>query len=193
MPARLLRPLLLLCACLAAGHALAADWQSGDLLELLARQKSGRANFVEKKYIGILDKPVESSGTLAFSAPDKLEKRTLKPRPELLRLDGDKLYVEQAGKQPMNLALSSYPEVAAFVDSIRATLAGDRRALEKNYRLSLSGAPEKWQLILLPRYSQMSDLLTRILIAGRQGEVLRIEFELADGDRSEMLISKVGP
>ena len=187
------RGLLLALGLFLASGITHAAWESKDLLDLLAKQKSGRASFVEKKYIGILDKPVESSGTLAFTAPDKLEKRTLKPRAELLRLEGDALYIEQAGKKPMNLSLASYPEVAAFVDSIRATLAGDRTALEKSYELSLQGSAEKWQLILLPKYSRMSDLLSRIVIRGRQGDVLNIDFDLADGDRSEMLITKVAP
>ncbi|MDO6387578.1 MULTISPECIES: LolA-related protein [unclassified Uliginosibacterium] len=190
---RLLGAVLLPALLLAPLAIQAAEWPAAELFKLLAQQKSGRASYIEKKYIGILDKPVESSGTLAFTAPDKLEKRTLKPRPELLRLEGDKLYIEQAGKAPLNLNLSSYPEVAAFVDSIRATLAGDRKALENSYQLNLLGAADKWQLILLPKYTSMSAILTRIAISGRQGEVQRIEFALADGDHSEMLISKVGP
>ncbi|NSL56215.1 outer membrane lipoprotein carrier protein LolA [Uliginosibacterium sp. IMCC34675] len=190
---RLLGAVLLPALLLAPLAAQAAEWPAAELFKLLAQQKSGRASYIEKKYIGILDKPVESSGTLAFTAPDKLEKRTLKPRPELLRLEGDKLYIEQAGKAPLNLNLSSYPEVAAFVDSIRATLAGDRKALENSYQLNLLGSADKWQLILLPKYTSMSAILTRIAISGRQGEVQRIEFALADGDHSEMLISKVGP
>lgn len=180
--------LLVLSLLLASSFAHAA-WESSELLALLAKQKSGRASFVEKKYISILDTPVESSGTLAFTAPDKLEKRTLKPQPELLRLEGNALYIEQAGKKPMQLKLSSYPEVAAFIDSIRATLAGDRTALEENYQLSLAGSQQAWQLNLLPKYSSMSAVITRIVIRGQQGAVQRIDFDLADGDRSEMFIT----
>jgi hypothetical protein len=36
---------------------------------------------------------LESSGELSFDAPDRLEKRTIKPRPDALLLDGDKLTV----------------------------------------------------------------------------------------------------
>jgi len=174
-----------------AAHA--AEWNTAALLERLAQQKSARGSFVEKKYIGILDKPVESSGTLAFTAPGTLEKRTLKPRAELLRLSGNMLRIEQPGKETMNLNLANYPEVSAFVDSIRATLAGDRKALEDGFRLALNGNAASWTLILSPRYSRMSDVITRVAISGSQADVQRIEFELPDGDRSEMLITRIAP
>lgn len=173
--------------------AQAAEWNTTSLLERLAQQKSARATFIEKKYIGILDKPVESSGTLSFTAPDRLEKRTLKPRSERLRLEGNMLRIEQPGKEAMSLNLINYPEVAAFVDSIRATLAGDRKALEDSFRLTLDGNAASWKLILLPRYSRMSDVITRIAISGSQADVQRVEFELPDGDRSEMLITRTAP
>lgn len=200
MPKPFLRPLRKPFAALAAvcllGSVLpaqGAEWNTATLLEQLSKQKSARGSFVEKKYIALLDAPVESSGTLAFTAPDKLEKRTLKPRAELLRLDGNTLQIEQAGKEPMTLALSSYPEVAAFVDSIRATLAGDRKALESSFRIALNGNAAAWTLILSPRYSRMSDVVTRVAISGSQAEVRKIEFSLPDGDRSEMLITRTAP
>lgn len=180
-----------LLACLLASGSQAAEWQLSDLMQQLAQSRSGHATFIEKKYIGIVDKPVESSGELFFTAPDKLEKRTLKPRAESMLLDGQRLIIERAGKQRLSLNLQDYPEAAAFIESIRGTLAGDKSALEKVYKLTLNGSAEKWQLILLPQYSRMSDLITRIRISGSRGDVNRIEFDLADGDRSEMLIVQV--
>jgi len=172
-------------------HAVAADWQLSTLMQQLALNKKGHATFIEKKYIGIIDKPVESSGELFFTAPDKLEKRTLKPRAESLVLDAQRLLIDRPGKARLTLNLQDYPEAAAFVESIRGTLAGDKSALEKVYRLSLNGSPEKWQLILLPKYSRMSDLVSRIIVRGSLGEVTRIDFDLPDGDRSEMYVTKV--
>ena len=183
----LLLGLVLCCGATASQAA----WQLGDLMQALAQSKGGRASFVEKKYLAIVDKPVESSGELLYVAPDRLEKRTLKPRAESLVLEGQRLAIERAGKARLTLDLQSYPEAAAFVDSIRGTLAGDRGALEKVYRLTLSGDAAQWQLILIPQYSRMSDIVTRIVIRGSKGEVSRIDFDLADGDRSEMTITQV--
>ncbi|WP_153117030.1 outer membrane lipoprotein carrier protein LolA [Rhodocyclus tenuis] len=192
MPDRLLsRTLVVLVLVLLSPLASAGSWGVNDLMQLLAQQKSGRATFTEKKTLSILDRPLESSGELAFTAPDRLEKRTLKPKPETLLLEGDRLTIDQAEKRRISLSLQDHPEVSAFVDSIRATLAGDRAALEKFYTVELSGSADKWQLVLVPSQSRMLAVISRIRIAGAQATVRTIEFEQADGDRSEMTITSV--
>ena len=187
----LTRTLVAALFTLAAGVATAGDVKLSDLMQLLAQQKSGKAIFVEKKYIGIVDKPVESSGELAFTAPSKLEKRTLKPALESLVLDGDSLTIEQADRRRLTVSLQEHPEVSAFVESIRGTLAGDRTALEKYYAISASGSMEKWQLQLVPTQARMAQVISRIRISGAQASVKTIEFEQADGDRSEMFITGI--
>ncbi|MFH1603708.1 MAG: LolA-related protein [Pseudomonadota bacterium] len=176
---------------LAASAATAGDWKLPALMQLLAQNKAGKAIFVEKKYIAIIDKPIESSGELAFTAPDRLEKRTLKPNPELLILEGDNLTIDQPGKRRRTVNLQAYPEVSAFVESIRGTLAGDRSMLEQVYTLELTGSAEKWQLVLAPTQARMLDIVNRIRIGGSHADVKTIDFEQADGDRSEMVITKV--
>jgi outer membrane lipoprotein-sorting protein len=171
--------------------SLAADWALPDLMHLLAQQKSGKATFVEKKYISMLDKPLESSGELSFEAPDRLEKRTLKPKPEAMALDGDKLSVTIGDKRPLNVRLQDHPEVAAMVESIRGTLSGDQAALEKNYRIDFSGQPAQWQLTLTPLQSSVAKVVRQIHISGADANIRRLTFEQADGDRYEMTISKV--
>ncbi|MEN9490494.1 MAG: hypothetical protein RJA63_943 [Pseudomonadota bacterium] len=183
-------PLIAALALSCALPAMAADVQLADLMQLLAQTKSAKATFIEKKYIGIVDTPVESSGELTFTAPDKLEKRTLKPKAEALILDGTALTVDMAGKR-RTIRLQDYPEVAAFVESIRGTLAGDRSALEKTYKLDLTGSREKWQLVLTPTQARMSKIITRIRMQGAQADIRSIDFDQADGDRSEMVVTNV--
>lgn len=168
----------------------AADWDLNQLMRELAQSRSGRASFVEKKSIAMLDKPVESSGELFFRAPDHLEKRTLKPKPETMILDGGEMVVER-GRQKHTLQMQDYPELAVFIDSIRSTLAGDRPALERNYQLSLDGASQNWTLQLIPIEKKMLAVVKRIRIAGSQNLVSRIEIEQADGDSSVMSIEKL--
>ena len=177
---------MLMCA-----SSYAADWALPDLMSLLALQKSGKASFIEKKFIGILDKPLESSGELFFDAPDRLEKRTLKPRPEAMLLDGDKLTVTLHERRPLNLRLQDYPDVAALVGSIRGTLSGDQAALEKNYALDLAGVPSKWQLTLTPVQKALAKIVRQVQIGGVDANIKTIAFDQADGDRIEMTISKV--
>ena len=140
---------VLLFATGVPGSASAADWDVAQLMQSLAQQRGGRVLFTEKKHIAMLDRPVESSGELVYQPPARLEKRTLKPQVESLVLDGDMLVVER-GKQKRTLQLAQYPEVAAVVDSLRDTLAGNLKALERQYRVDLQGAQDRWTLTLLP-------------------------------------------
>lgn len=181
-----------LAAILAIGFmscAAAQDWGLPELMQLLAQHKSAKASFVERKYIGFVDRPLESSGELAFIAPDRLEKRTLAPKPESLVLEGNTLSVEKAGKRRLDVDLQSHPEAAAFVESIRGTLAGDLAALQKFYTLDLSGRAEHWTLVLVPNQPRMQKIVSRIRIEGTQSRVRLVAFEQADGDRSEMQIT----
>ena len=68
---------LLLCS----GAAHTANWNLNVLMGELARRSSGQAYFTETKYLAVLDKPIEQSGTLAF-APGRLEKFTQRPHQE---------------------------------------------------------------------------------------------------------------
>ena len=166
----------------------ADDWGLDQLMHALAQTRSGHAAFVEKKSIAILDKPVESSGELFYSAPDRLEKRTLKPKIESMVLDRGTLTIEQKGRKHV-LQLQSYPEIAAFIDSIRGTLAGDRAALERAYQLSLDGDEQGWALALVPLDAKMKKVVNKIRIAGARDELRSIEIHQADGDSSLMTVT----
>lgn len=168
-------------------HAAAESWNIAQLMQTLGKHSSGQATFSERKYLAVLDQPVESSGELRFQAPDRLEKITLKPKPESLVLEGNTLTVKR-GKKQFVVRLSDYGEVAAFIDSIRATLAGDRSTLERTYALHLAGSAERWTLSLLPRDPHMAEVVLRINIAGTRGQLREIEILQADGDRSVMEI-----
>jgi outer membrane lipoprotein-sorting protein len=194
---RFLQSLVFALAAPTIGLALAllspsvfAAWDLQQLMDSLALNKSGRATFVDTKHIALLDKPVESSGELLYTAPDRLEKRTLKPKPESMIVNGGELLIER-GRQKYNLQLPAYPALTAFIDSIRGTLAGDRKALERNYRLSLEGTAERWTLQLLPLDEKMQAVIQRIRIGGARDQVHSIEITQADGDSSLMTIEKL--
>lgn len=186
-PQRLFAAAVLALCCI--GEAAALDL--ADLMATLARSTHGAATFKEKKYLAILDAPVESSGELLFVPPARLEKLTLKPSRERLVLDGDVLTVER-GRRTHVLALKDYPEVAGMIESIRATLAGDRDALERVYHLSVSGSRARWSLALVPLDARIGHVVARIRIDGAGGDVRTVEILQADGDRSVMTVEKAG-
>jgi hypothetical protein len=179
---------LALCIALAGpAVASAAEWNIDTLMKSLAEARPQRAAFVEKKYLAQLDRPVESSGELRYAAPNHLEKRTLKPRPENLIVDGDVASYERGSLRRV-IQLSEIPEMAGLIDSIRGTLAGDRRMLERSFRIGLEGKSDRWFLQLKPLDIAMARNVHAIRIAGAGKEVRSVEVTMTDGDRSVMTI-----
>ena len=168
--------------------AAAADWSVPALFESLAKARPGRATFSEKKFLSLLDAPVQSSGELLFTPPDRMEKKTLEPRPESVVVEGSEVTLERAGKRH-TLRLRENPAVAVLVESIRSTLAGDLGALTRAYSVALDGTPAKWRLTLRPLDPAASQLVERIEIGGAEARVASVEIFQADGDRSVMSIA----
>ena len=170
--------------------ARAAPFTVEQLMQTLAQRGPESARFVEKRYLAILDnKPVESSGELRYVPPDRMEKRTLKPKPETLVLAGNQIVVER-GAQKHTLRFSDYPDIAPFVESIRGTLSGDRKALERVYRLELHGDSERWTLMMLPSEAKLATIVQRIDVTGSRDAVRSISILQGDGDRSVMTIER---
>lgn len=174
--------------CLLAAPAW-AGWDIDELMRMLSASGVSRATFVEKKYLAMLDAPVTSSGELLFTAPGRLERRTLKPRPEVMVLENGVMTLTR-GQRQMVLRLQDQPAVGALAESVRATLAGDRAALERHYRLKLEGSQARWSLLLLPREAATRAYVHEIRIGGERGEVRTVEVEQSDKDRSVMTIQK---
>ena len=183
-----MRRSILALACALATSAAAADWSVTQLFEALARERPGRAAFTEKKYLALLDRPVESAGELAFTPPDRMEKRTTTPRAESVVVEGGSVSLERGGKR-QSLQLRENPAVAVLVESIRSTLAGDLAALTRAYSVGLSGSPSDWRLTLRPLDASAASLVERVEIAGREARVRSVEIFQADGDRSVMTIA----
>ncbi|CAJ0712303.1 outer membrane lipoprotein-sorting protein [Ralstonia sp. GP73] len=184
--------LALLAASMLAATAHAADtaWTLDRLMSTLARNKSGRATFTETKTLSIAAQPIESSGELVFVAPDHLEKHTLAPKPEHLVIDGDKLTVER-NQRKFTMPLSQYPELGAFIESIRATLAGNRYALEAIYKVAIAGHGDDWTLTLSPIDTRMQQVVRTITLEGTRDVLRSVAIRQADGDHSLMRLQRV--
>ena len=174
--------------CATAASIAAEPFTARQLMRTLAQNKASRADFVEKKYLASLDRPLESSGELLFVAPSRLEKRTIKPKLEVLIVDGGTLTIERNGAR-RSIALASFPEVAAFTESIRATLAGDLDALSRDYRVEVDGSAALWRLTLLPSDPKIAALVSRVTVTGHDRRIDAIEVLQADGNRSVTTIT----
>jgi hypothetical protein len=172
---------------LSAGLAQAATFDVAALMQQLAQAKPGEVRFVEKRYSELLTAPLETSGTLRYVPPDRIEKHTLKPRVEHLVVTGDTLSLAR-GSRTRTMTLSEYPALRAFIESIRGTLAGDRATLERFYRLRLDGDEAHWVLSLVPTENDMRALVQSIRIDGTQARVREVEVRESGGDRSVLTV-----
>ena len=174
-------------AFICTANARAAPSDLDRVMEALAQRQHGHVTFVERKFLEVLDRPLESSGELYYDAPDRLEKRTVKPKPESLVLERG-ILTARRGRHTYVLDLREYPQVMPFIESIRATLAGDRAALERVFSVAFDGSFDDWALVLLPLDAKLASTVKQIHIEGALDTIHSIEILDADGDRSVLTI-----
>jgi hypothetical protein len=158
-----------------------------ELMRSLAARRHGEVDFIEQHFLAVLKRPVESSGVMIYDAPNRLEKRTAQPRPEILLLAGDVLTVQRANRTHV-LDLKAYPAIVPYVEGMRATLAGDRAALERVFTVDYAGTLAHWRLTLVPRDAEVAKKVARVQIEGVRNDLNRVEIFEKDGDRSLMTL-----
>jgi outer membrane lipoprotein-sorting protein len=161
-----------------------------DLAQLMAHfrtVKSGSARFTERRYLHVLNTPLDDSGVLIYEAPDKLQKQTLQPNQQNMVVEGDTMTMTGEGKT-QTLSLADYPQIGAFIEGIRATLAGDAPTLQRIYTTQLSGNLDAWTLILVPRDAAMQAIVKSITISGSDARIRQVQTAEHDGDHTDMTI-----
>lgn len=187
--------LLLLFALLPAVPLLAgeADNSLDTLMQALAANGDSKAHFTETRTSRLTRKPIESSGTLAFVFPDNLIRQIEKPKAVLFEVQGEQVIISRNGKR-QNRSLAQLGAARAFIESLRATLAGDQQALQQYYRLVLTADDHSWQLELTPQDHALAKKITQIQISGdfyssdsvaeRQARVTAVEVIERNGSRT---------
>ena len=167
-----------------AANALQLD----DVMRELRGAPERHATFEETKRIALVNGPLVRRGTLDYARPDRLSMRVDTPYFEKIDIAGDALTIERRSGVT-RVALGSQPQIAAWVESLRATLAGDGAALAAHFNVSLDGTASQWRLTLVPRDTALAAVIARVVVAGRGSDVLRFEVEEAKGDSSVMVIA----
>lgn len=158
------------------------------LMQLLAQVKAGEAVFTEKRTVAMLERTLESSGKLSFEAPDTFVRETLKPRHERVAVVGN-MVTMSLGQRSRSVPLDSVPEAAIIFEAIRGTLTGNRDAIERNFKASVTGAAARWTLELVPLVPRLRELVISVRVSGEQSLVREVVVAMADGDRSVMSIT----
>ena len=170
----------------AAQPAAAQELAAGALMRRLAAVESSRATFVETRHSALLKEPLVLRGTLTYRRPASLEKRVEQPYEERVAIDGDVLLVESRRGRKLKTSVSGSPGIAALVEGIRATRAGDLAALERHYEVSVAGRAERWSMTLKPVDAELARHVAAIVVSGSAERIARFEVREAGGDRSVM-------
>ncbi|MCW8086851.1 LolA family protein [Sabulicella glaciei] len=173
----------LLLAALAAPGAARAETPLEAQMRRMAAVRSRRSRFEEERALPELDVPIPYSGTLTWQAPDRLEKHTVSPIEERLVVAGPRLTWERPDRgQRQDFALASQPEMAALVEAVRATLAGDLATLGRHYDIRFDPeADGSWSLRLIPSSLRLRGMVQRLTLRGTGTEVLEVETQEGGG------------
>ena len=183
---RQLRALACFVVLAASGTALAVE--PAEILSALAQVSRSDATFEETRTIAVLTAPVVRRGTLHYVRPAELTVVVESPVRERVRISGNAVTIEgRNGTREFRLA--DIPAVAAWVESVRATLAGDAAALGRYFTVRATGDLSRWTLELTPLTAELSTAVSRVVIDGTNAKVARIDVAEPSGDRSVMVIS----
>ena len=157
------------------------------LAQALAKQGARSTPFVERRFSSLLRAPIETRGTLSFTPPDRLERTITSPRRETVIIKGSSLTVQgDDGTRARTMRIDAHPALAAFADSLRATLAGDLDALQQHFSIEMRGTLAQWTLTLLPFDAAVKEAVQSVRITGQQADVRRVEVHEPGGDRTEL-------
>ncbi|WP_244874619.1 LolA-related protein [Novilysobacter defluvii] len=174
-------PLALLLALASTWPGLAGAEQRQDegvdagwILERLVRPAPSRTPFVELRHSRLLKTPLRLSGEYRRPAAGTLVREVHSPYRETTTLEGGEAVIEREGRAPRRVQLDRAPELAGLGGSFEALLAGDGRALEREFELRAEGSQARWTLHLVPKDPALREL-GRIALQGRGSELRCIE------------------
>lgn len=176
-------------ACLASTATMAADsrFEVAELMTMLAQVDQSTVEFEETRHLSMLSTPIVRRGFLHYVRPDRLEMRVVNPVVETTEISGTRIRVESSsGTREWDFA--QQPVALAWIEAIRASLAGDAPALMRNFHVALTGSRSDWRLRLEPSDGRVAAVLSRIEVRGRLEQLTGIDIVETKGDRISVAI-----
>lgn len=172
----------------------------GALFHAFAAIQGLSADYTEDKYLSLLAVPLKSKGKLHFMQPGYLSRIVEAPEKSKLTITASELRMtskDTAGKHKEEVIdLRQSDRVRLFVTSLVQVFQGNEKALKQHYQIRYTprfGDSHAWQLELKPIKKPLTKIMTKLLLAGRDKTVTRIELHEPNGDRTITKIVKVNP
>jgi outer membrane lipoprotein-sorting protein len=167
-----------------------AEPTPGDEKALLARLSEQRAqfpamtaDFTEERTTRMLNKPLRSTGTIAFQSPNKFRRELQGSSPSLTVSNGSELWIYYPNfKEAEHYTLG---QKQFFDDSLAALTAGlNFQDVERFFKVAPSREGDGWSIVLTPKSAGLRRLLTSLTVRlNADGAVERTEAILPKGDR----------
>lgn len=170
----------------------AADDALDTMLAGLAQHPHAQVSFSEETHSQLLTHDLHSTGVLRFDAPDRLEKQTLTPTAEDLIVEGDTATIIR-GHHQSSIRLSEYPQLSSLLEGIRATLSGNRAALDQRFQLAFAVAGPGWELRLAPPPTTPHPGFKLIVLRGHGDALDNVALDQSNGDHTTIVLSPPQP
>jgi chaperone LolA len=177
---------LLLFSPFAAAQELSADEEKALVAKLQqerAQTPAITAGFTEEKTTRLLKKPIVSSGTLAFQAPNRFRRDLTGNSPSTTVCNGQELWIYY----PTMQAAEKYTlgQKQFFDDSIAALTAGlNFQDVERFFRVSAFREGSNYRVTLTPKSGGLKRILTNLTVwLDGDGMIQKTDASLPKGDR----------
>jgi chaperone LolA len=160
----------MLCAAASVAFAESRELTGSETATLIAELQEHRtrfpsvtAEFAEQKTSRLLQKPIATSGTIAFTAPNLLRREIKGANPSVTVCDGKQLWIYYPNfNEAEHYKLGEH---AFFDDSLAALTAGlNFQNIAKYYRFDAFRETEGYRLVLHPRTSGLKRLLRELTV-----------------------------
>ncbi|GEM_PF-3149494 len=188
-----MRSLLPAAVMILAPVALAADAppEAVAAWEAMSQVRSLQAKFVQVQHRSLLSKPLESSGTLAFTRPDRILWRVEQPAASVFVIDGTKVgmaYPDLGVREEMDL--EGNPDAERLTRGLMVWLAGDLAQVTRDYHVAWQAGPPS-VATLTPKDETLAALLSKLelTVSGDPPTVDAVVMHEPDGDRVEITLT----
>jgi hypothetical protein len=159
--------------------------------KLLREAKCVRADFAEEKKLKVLKRPLQSSGTIVFSAKHGLYRALKEPFvQELLVTPKGIAERDEAGKV-QKIEVEKQPLAKGFIDAFLLVFTGDDKALAADFELSFTGDEDAWTMGFVPRKKPLDKFIAHMVITGKRGAFDTLLVGEVNGDKTTTKFTSV--
>ncbi|MDR9435517.1 MAG: LolA-related protein [Thiohalophilus sp.] len=161
-------------------------------LSSIAANSELTAPFTEIWRADYLDEDVVNHGSLHFKPPNILVKEIISPDSLIYTVSGDSVKIQQ-GEKIQHIKLSSSPELAMGINTMRMLLRGDRDGLEEMFLIQLRYSDknfQSWAIELFPRSTYKKVKIKKITVIGNEDDLREIEVDYVD---NSVHITRISP